>query len=161
MTDKYYKEIESKKEKSVTSRRVFLASGLFALINVPLIDLLLKRFNQKQTSFSFDGPFERGNRLFFDESAQKNLPLFPLNLQVGNNDIAVWYHPKTTANNIKMMVSLDLYGENDHVLSSQNQPITVEWSENAIFSGCNVRFQFPKITLLKTQKVTLKFRELS
>ncbi|WP_339730880.1 hypothetical protein [uncultured Gimesia sp.] len=156
MTDQ---ETESKNEKEFCSRRVFLASGVFALINVPMIDLPLIRFQQRQTSISFDGPFKRREKYFFDEATRKKLPFIPTNLQVGNNDIAIWGYPGKREHSITMIVSLDLYGENDHVLSSQSAPMRMEWNKGKFFTGCNVRFQFPKSTLSKAQKVTVTFWE--
>lgn len=160
MTDKNDKEIESKKEKSVASRRVFLTSGLFALINIPIIALLFKRFNQKQASFSFDGPFFRGEKFYFDESIREKLPFFAASLVVGSNDIAIFYYPAKSDRKVRMIVSLNLSDENNQELSSQSQPLTVDWSEDDLFSGLNIRYQFPEPILLKAQKVTVKIQEI-
>lgn len=153
-------ETESSNGTSFRSRRVLLMSGFLAFINVPVVSLPRNRGYQKPISFSFEGPFLRGEKHFFVESARKKLPFIPLNLQVGNNDIAFWYGPLKTEHIIKRLVTLDLYGENDQVVSSQSSPMRVDGSQDDIFRGGNVLFRVPKATLSKAPELIIKFGEL-
>lgn len=156
MTDQ---ETKSKNETDCSSRRVFLATGVLACINVPIISLPLKTAQMTQTSFSCSGPFRRGDKYYFDEATRKKLPFFPASIQPGNNDIAIWYYPEKEKHDIRMTVSLDLYDEKSHLLSTQTTTIKVEWSEDACFDGNNIRFRIPRPTLIKAQKITVRFTE--
>ncbi len=155
------KELPHTERETLLTRRSMLIGSLIVLANLSFWLFLWRRAHQDEVSYSFDGPFEKRDRLNFEKSDHPGIPFVPASVRIGNNDVTLWYYPKLTQDTpVNVEASLELYDQEGRVLMHPTRIASVVWSEEAAFDGCNIHFRADKNLLEQAHRLVFRLHEL-
>jgi len=155
-----HSELTPEQNRKRISRRWFLGLGAAAVLHIPIAAIVFNRGRKKVEAFSFSAPFSTGAQVHFDaRDHERDIPVDPAFIQVGANDVAVWYFPiRGGGNRNDLTITLVVQNTKGRTLERRELPAETGWDEESAFNGMNVRFGVPAKALQDAGSLRIEFR---